>query len=97
MIQTATAMTARQNLGELLAGVQYRHDSVLITKAGKAVAALVDVDLFQRIRSMKETFERLSHQLVVSYKNVDAVTADAEISEALQAVKKKKEKREKAA
>lgn len=90
MIHTATAMTARQNLGELLTGVQYRHDSVLITKAGKPVAALVDIDLFQRIRSMKDAFERLSSELSLAYKTVDAATADAEIEEALNAVRKKK-------
>jgi len=38
-------MTVRQNLGELLNEVQYRNGKVLITKAGKPVAALVDIAL----------------------------------------------------
>jgi len=37
MIREAPAMTVRQNLGELLNEVQYRHGKVLITKAGKPV------------------------------------------------------------
>ena len=42
-IREASAMTARENLGELLNEVQYRHGKVLITKAGKPAAALVDI------------------------------------------------------
>lgn len=87
MIQTATAMTARQNLGELLAGVQYRHDTVLITKAGKAVAALVDIELFERIRRMKEFFEQLSQELALAYQGVDEIIANVEIQEALNSLK----------
>ncbi len=34
----------------MLNQVQYRHDSVVINKDGKFVAALVDARLFERIR-----------------------------------------------
>ena len=47
MIREASAMTVRQNLGDLLNEVQYRNGRVLITKAGKPVAALVDIALFE--------------------------------------------------
>ena len=50
MLREATAMNVRQNLGELLNGVQYRHDNVVITKAGKPVAALVDMATYERMR-----------------------------------------------
>ncbi len=46
MITETSAVTFRQNLGEMLNQVQYRHDSVIINKDGKPVAALVD-DLAQ--------------------------------------------------
>ena len=39
MIREASAMKVRQNLGELINEVQYRHDTILVTKAGKRVAA----------------------------------------------------------
>lgn len=84
MIQKASAMTLRQNLGELLNGVQYHHDSVLITKAGKPVAALVDIVLFEKIRLMKTQFEALSNELAKTYENIDPKIADAEIAEALE-------------
>ena len=50
MITQASAVSFRQNLGEMLNQVQYRHDSVVINKDGKPVAALVDARLFERIR-----------------------------------------------
>ena len=42
MITQASAVSFRQNLGEMLNQVQYRHDSVVINKNGKPVAALVE-------------------------------------------------------
>lgn len=83
MLRKAPAMTVRQNLGELLNEVQYRHDSILITKADKPVAALVDIDLFNRIRLLQKEFDRLSDELATAYANVDAEVAIAEIDEAV--------------
>jgi prevent-host-death family protein len=88
MIKEATAMTVRQNLGELLNEIQYRHDQVVITKGGKPVAAMVDVNLFEKIRLLKGEFDRLSAELAGAYKDVDAVTAEAEIAEAIAAARK---------
>jgi prevent-host-death family protein len=87
MIQEATAMMVRQNLGELLNGVQYRHDTVLVTKAGKPVAALVDMDLFEKIRRMKEQFELLSAELGKAYAKVDEEIGMKEINNVLKAVR----------
>ncbi len=88
MIKEATAMTVRQNLGELLSEIQYRHDQVLITKGGKPVAVMIDVNLFEKIRLLKSEFDRLSAELACAYKDVDAVTAEVEIAAAITAAKK---------
>ena len=63
MIREAPAMTVRQNLGELLNEVQYRHGKVLITKAGKPVAALVDIAMFTRLRKLDDEFDRMRAEL----------------------------------
>lgn len=89
MIHKATAMTVRQNLGELLNEVQYRHDSVIITKAGKPIAALVDIDLFERIRRMKIQFNKLTSDLAEAYKDVNDAQTEREIKEALRSIKGK--------
>jgi prevent-host-death family protein len=90
MLQKASAMAVRQNLGELLNGVQYHHNSVLITKAGKPVAALVDITLFEKIRLMKAQFENLSSELAQIYENVDPKKVAAEIDEAVEESRRKK-------
>jgi len=61
------AVAARQNFSDLLNQVQYRNDSVVITRDGKPVAALVDVDLFERIRCLREDFQQLTDTLGQSY------------------------------
>lgn len=87
MIRKSTAVAARQNLGDLLNQVQYRNDSVVITKDGKAVAALVDVELFERIRRLREDFLELTDRLGESYAGVPAEVAGREIDEAVTAAR----------
>lgn len=63
MVKEVNAVRFRQNLGEMLNQVQYRNDSILIHKDGKPVAALVDVELFARIRRMRDRFDALSRRI----------------------------------
>ena len=88
MIREATAMKVRQNLGELLNEVQYRRDSVLITKGRKPVAALVDIDLFQKIRLLDMEFDRLTAELAKAYEDIDPESATKEIDEAVKAARR---------
>ena len=90
MIREAPAMTVRRNLGELLNEIQYRRDSVLITKGGKPVAALVDVELFERIRLLEAEFNRLTSELAERYSEVDQATTEAEVIAAVRAVRRKR-------
>ena len=82
-------MTVRKNLGELLNEVQYRHDRVVITKAGKPVAALIDMPLFERIRKLDEEFEQLAQDLAVAFEGIAEEEAMALIDEAVIAARKK--------
>lgn len=70
MITEVSAVTFRQNLGDMLNQVQYRNDSIVINKDGKPVAALVDADLFARIRAMRERFDELSGRIARAYQDV---------------------------
>jgi prevent-host-death family protein len=89
MIKEATAMTVRQNLGELLNGIQYGSDQVVITKGGKPVAAMVDTALFDKIRLLQREFNRLSDELAVAYQNVDESIAQQEIDAAVKQARKR--------
>ena len=82
MITEATAVTLRQNLGDMLNRVQYRRDSILITKDGKPEAALVDAAMFERIRRMQERFDALSARLAQAYEGAPDAGGLAEIEAA---------------
>lgn len=85
MQREATAMTVRQNLGELLNEVQYRHDSIVITKAGKPVAAMVDMATYERMRRKESgEFERLWAEFSKGFDDLTDEQAQALADEALQ-------------
>ena len=89
VIRKSPAMEVRNNLGELLNEVQYRGDRIVITKAGKPVAALVDYRLFERIRLMDREFETLTDELAKVYKGLDRDAALSEIDEAVKAARRR--------
>ena len=64
----------------LLNQVQYRSDSIVIHKDGKPVAALVDAELFARIRRMRDRFDDLSSRIAEAYSGVPVEERLAEIN-----------------
>jgi prevent-host-death family protein len=87
MVREVTAVNFRQNLGEMLNQVQYRNDSILIKKDGKPVAALVDAELFARIRRMQDRFDELSRQVAEAFADVPEEQGMAEIDAAVAEVR----------
>ena len=85
MITETSAVNFRQNLGEMLNQVQYRRDSVVISKDGKPVAALVDARLFERIRRMQERFDALCKRIEAGFAGVPEADGLAEIDAAIAA------------
>ena len=83
MITETNAVKFRQNLGEMLNQVQYRHDSVVINKDGKPVAALVDARLFARIRRMQSHFDTLCQRAEAGFAAVPEAVGIAEIDAAV--------------
>ena len=54
VLKKISAMKARQNLGQLLNEVSIRGDSYIIERAGKPLAALVDLERFQQLQEDQE-------------------------------------------
>ncbi len=90
MITEVTAVNFRQNLGEMLNQVQYRNDSIVINKDGKPVAALVDAELFARIRRMRERFDALSQRVADAFTDVPVEDGLAEIDALVAAERKQR-------
>jgi prevent-host-death family protein len=84
MVTEVNAVTFRQNLGEMLNRVQYGHDSIVINRDGKPVAALVDAELFARIRRMRERFDELTAPIAAAYADVPEAELNAEIDALVQ-------------
>jgi prevent-host-death family protein len=82
MVSEVTAVNLRQNLGEMLNQVQYRSHSIAINKDGKPVAALVDAQLFARIRRMQNRFNELSSR-IAAYADVPPSEGLAEFDAAV--------------
>jgi prevent-host-death family protein len=80
MITETTAVAFRQNLGEMLNQVQLRKDSIVITKDGRPVAALIDAQLFERIRQMQERFDALTARLQEAFADVPEQEGIVEIN-----------------
>jgi len=89
MRREATATAVRQNLGEFLNQVQNRGDSIVVTKYGTPVAALVDHALYERICRLRDSFVALTDKLGQVYADVAAVTAEAEINAAVRHVRRR--------
>jgi prevent-host-death family protein len=79
MVTEVSAVNFRQNLGEMLNQVQYRNDAIVINKDGKPVAALVDAELFARIRRMQERFDELTAQIADAFAHIPVEEGLAEI------------------
>ena len=71
----------------LLNEVQYRNGKILITKAGKPVAALVDIALFERIRKLDEEFDQMTAQFAKAFAGKAEKEVDALVDEAVKAVR----------
>ena len=90
MITEVNAVNFRQNLGEMLNQVQYRNDSIVINKDGKPVAALVDAELFARIRRMRERFDALSDRISQASQEGPVDEGRAEIDSAVASGRKQR-------
>ncbi len=88
MIREAPAMKVRNNLGELLDEVRYRGDSVMITKGGKPVAALIDMALFERLRHLDENFAKLRSRFSDAFAELDETGITSLFDEAIENTRK---------
>jgi len=79
MVTEVTAVAFRQRLGEMISQVQYGGNSVVVTKDGDRVAALVDAALFDRIRAMRDRFDELSARIADVYADIPEADGLAEI------------------
>ncbi len=92
-IREIPAMTVRENLGDLLSQVQHRKEKVIITEAGKPVAALVDIALFERIRRLDQVFEKMREELAGAFAGLPEKQVEALVDEAVKGVRARRHRK----
>ena len=88
MIAEVGAVVFRQRMGEMLSHIQYGGDTVVVTKDGSPVAAVIDIGLFNRIRTMNARFEQLCAKVGDGYADVPEEIGLAEIDAAVTSVRR---------
>ncbi|MBM4289791.1 MAG: type II toxin-antitoxin system Phd/YefM family antitoxin [Deltaproteobacteria bacterium] len=84
MLKKISAMKARQNLGQLLNEVSIRGDAYIIERAGKPLAALVDMERFQQLQEDRSSALQALKEIWGKMAGVD----NQEIAEAIEAAEK---------
>ena len=87
MITETSEVAFHQNLADLLNQVHFCGDSIVISKGGKPIAALVNARLFARIRRLQRRFDELSERLAQGVSGVPVEEGLAEIDAAVQAAR----------
>ncbi len=89
MTRRINALAARKNLGELLEGVFYRGDEVIVERAGKPMGVIIPLAQYERIeRGRAEARARIEAQWLRMPETVDMSDAEAEILREATAVRK---------
>ena len=83
VLKKISAMKARQNLGQLLNEVSIRGDSYIIERAGKPLAALVDMERFQQLQEGQDAALQAVRKIWKKMKGVDAQEIQKSTEEAI--------------
>jgi prevent-host-death family protein len=84
VLKKISAMKARQNLGQLLNEVSIRGDAYIIERAGKPLAALVDMERFQQLQEDQDSALQALQKIWEKMAGAD----NQEIQEAIEAAEK---------
>jgi len=89
MLQTITTADARNNFANLLGGVYYGGKKYLIQKLGKPFAVLLNVEEYQKLEELRGSlFKEISVNRNKN-KNISAREVEADVEEAVTAVRSK--------
>ena len=90
MLKKVSAIKARQNLGQLLNEVSLKGDSFIIERAGKPLAALVDLESLQKIQEGQEEALAALRNVWGKMEGANAQEVSETIEKAVRAARKAK-------
>jgi prevent-host-death family protein len=83
-----SAGEARKKLGELLEGVFYRGDEVVIERAGKPMAVVIPAERYEALARSRERMFDLIEQAHERNKDVPLDVIEREVSDAIDEVRR---------
>ena len=87
MKRRLSAVEARKRLGELLEGVYYRGDEVVIERAGKPMAVVVPTGLYESLERSRDRLFELIEKNWERNKDVPYEVIEREVAEAIREVR----------
>lgn len=87
MKRTVSAMQARQRLGELLEGVYYRGDEVVIERAGKTMGVVIPAGRYAAMERTRERMWELIEKAQARNRDVPIEEIERDIDEAIREVR----------
>ena len=90
MIKTINALAARKNFGQLLEEAYYRGDEIIIERAGKPMAVIISIEEFENWQSERERDFAFLDKIRERTKDISPEKIEADVAEAIKAVRKKK-------
>jgi prevent-host-death family protein len=97
MRRTVSAQAARQRLGELLEGVFYRGDEVVIERAGKPMGVVISPQRYAAIEAARERFWSAIDEIREQNRGVDPEQVERDVEAAIAEVRRERRARREAA
>ena len=91
MKRTLSAVEARKRLGEILEGVYYRGDEVVIERAGKPMAVVVPAHVYESIKASRERVFQFIEENWERTKDLSPEEVDSIVDEAVRAARQPSE------
>ena len=92
MKKTVSAMEARKHFGELLEGVHYKGDEVVIERNGKVMGVVIPERQYAAIERRRQEFWQLLERTWETTKDVPSEVLEKEIEEAIREVRAERRK-----
>ena len=90
MKRKLSAVEARQKFGEILEGVFYRGDEVVIERAGKPMGVIIPLERYQSIEQSRERLFELIEKNWERNKDVPYEDIEKGVQQAMQEVRRQK-------
>ena len=90
MKRKVSAVEARKRLGELLEGVYYRGDEVVIERAGKPMAVVIPAERYETMERSRERLSELIEKNWERNKDVPYEEIEREVAQAIREVREQR-------